>query len=265
MSELARLQDSLQARILYGSRVIDSDVHAANPDERDRRLQVYEHAYVARLVDGLADTYKALCSTLGETEFRRIAAGFVRASPSVHRSIRDYGDGIAAHLAEQLSGIDGRAMSELARWEWLLASVFDAADAAVLTVAELAGVAPDRWAGLRFVSHPSVRRFTSITNAVELWRVATGADTTVDADASRLASESRPAVEWVAWRSNLRTMYRSIPADEAHALDALLARSTFGDICETLASDGDPEHAPLRAAQLLRGWLEAGLLSTVDS
>jgi hypothetical protein len=142
-----------------------------------------------------------------------------------------------------------------------VASVFDAADACILTVAELADVAPDQWAGLRFVPHPSLRRFTSTTNSIELWRM--GCAATTDDGGQRLpgepasvtgsglatfAYESRSAVDWVAWRSDLRTMYRSIPADEARAIDAMCERVAFGDICEILASAGDPELAPLRAA-----------------
>jgi hypothetical protein len=123
VSELARLQEALQARILHGSRAIDADIDAADPPERERRLQIYEHAYLARLVDGLGETYEALRATLGATEFDRLAGGFVRTVPSVHRSIRDYGAQFGEHIAARMDGIEGCALAELARWEWRACSM----------------------------------------------------------------------------------------------------------------------------------------------
>jgi len=260
---LATIQHALQSRILLGSRAIDADIAARDAHECERRLQIYEHAYVARLEDALGDTYEALRASIGEVEFERLATGFIRAVPSVHRSIRDYGAEFPVHVEQRVEGIDGRVLAELARWEWLRAGVFDAPDAPVLTVDALACVPPEQWAGMRLLPHPSLRRFTSVTNAIELWRIATGLETAELESAPRVC-ESRPQVDWIAWRSSLRTMYRSIAADEARAIAAMLDRVAFGDIC-VLASDADPDLAPLRAAQLLRGWVEAGLVGAISS
>ena len=264
MTALAALQRALQARVLHGSRTIDTEIAARDPHQCERRLRIYEHAYVVRLVDALGDTYEALRASIGESEFGRLATCFVRAVPSVHRSIRDYGAEFPSYIAQNVAGIEGRALAELASWEWLLASVFDAPDASVLTVDVLAGVPPDRWAELRFVPHPAVRRFTSTTNAIELWRVVTDAETAKQPSTACLC-EARPALDWLAWRSSLTTMYRSLPVDETRAIDAMLEGAVFADICEMLASHGEPEQAPLRAAQLLRSWVEAGLVSAVTS
>jgi len=67
-------------------------------------------------------------------------------------------------------------------------------------------------------------------------------------------------VEWLAWREGLTTRYRSLAADEASSLDALCAQASFADICLCLAASGAADQAPLRAAQYLRGWLDAGLI-----
>jgi hypothetical protein len=40
--------------------------------------------------------------------------------------------------------------------------------------------------------------------------------------------------------------------------------ATFGDMCELVARDVDPEAAPLRAAQILKGWLEWGVVATIE-
>ena len=255
MTSLRSLQLDLQSRIVAGDAAIDDRVAASDSTERACRLHIYEHAYVARLVDALVRAYPALCRTLGEPEFRGLAVGYVRAVPSVHRSIRDYGADLPAHVERSRAGVTGRVLAELARWEWLLADVFDAADASALTVAALAAIPPDEWGALELRPHPTLRRFTTATNAIELWRHAT------DAATSEAAAhcESRPVAQWAAWRAGLDTQYRSLEADESDALDMLLAGTSFGEVCERLAAH-DADGAPLRAAQLLRTWLESGLV-----
>ena len=67
-------------------------------------------------------------------------------------------------------------------------------------------------------------------------------------------------VEWLAWREGLTTRYWSLAADEASSLDALCAQASFADICLCVVASGAVDQAPLRAAQYLRGWLDAGLI-----
>jgi hypothetical protein len=256
MSGLELLQRALQHRILTGDGEVGAAIVAEDGSERAKRLQVYEHAYVARLVEALQRAYPALRATVGEASFAELARAHVRQLPSVYRSIRYYGAELAALVERSRPGAEGRALAELARWEWLLAQVFDAADAAPLTVGALAAVPAAAWGALELVPHPTLRRFESSTNAIELWRRATGAS---DSDGD-LRCEPRPVEQWIAWRSELDTRFRSVEGDEAAALDALLAGRRFGEICERLAELGDPSAAPLRAAQLLRTWIAGGLL-----
>jgi hypothetical protein len=147
----------------------------------------------------------------------------------------------------------------------LLADVFDAAGAAAVTVAGIASIAPCDWAALRFRAHPTLRRCTTTTNAVELWKRVSSAGLTPQAQpADELASCMRHGpVEWVAWRRDLTTQYRSLDAVEARALDAVSSGVSLGEVCESLAATHDADQAPLRAAQYLRGWIEGGLLAAI--
>ena len=52
---------------------------------------------------------------------------------------------------------------------------------------------------------------------------------------------------------------------EAVALDALLRGEPFPDICETLVPYSGEAEAAARAAQRLRGWVEAGMIATFRS
>src|SRR5207248_2299216 len=97
-------------------------------------------------------------------------------------------------------------LAELARWEWTMTDVFDAADATALTHAELARVSPEQWAGLRFTWHPSLRRLALSWNAPQIWQALT-------ADAERpQASQVCGAFQLSARRRRLGCQVKRSPA-----------------------------------------------------
>jgi hypothetical protein len=74
----------------------------------------------------------------------------------------------------------------------------------------------------------------------------------------------RPDTEWVAWRRDLTTQFRSVSSDEAAALDAMRAGGTVAAICECLAAQVAPEDAAARAAGLLRRWICDGMITDLS-
>jgi len=267
MKALRELQRDFQARVFQHDPAIEPQIAAVGRDAAAERLHIYEHAYRSRLVEALGRSYAVLRVALGTVAFDELATAFVLATPSRHRSIRDYGAELHAFIASSQRDAAASTWSELAAWEWLLADVFDAADAVPLTTEALTRVAPDQWAELQFRVHPTLRRWSSATNAVELWRrISTAQIGAQRSPADGItASLEREVVQWLAWRDGLTTRYRSLATDEASALDALYAQASFADICVCLAESGDADQAPLRAAQYLRGWIEAGLLVGLQS
>ena len=53
---------------------------------------------------------------------------------------------------------------------------------------------------------------------------------------------------------------RVLSAEEAMMWDEAAKGVTFGVLCEMLATFDNPDEAPMRAAQYLKGWIEFGLL-----
>ena len=72
---------------------------------------------------------------------------------------------------------------------------------------------------------------------------------------------------WVAWRdpSTLMVTYRQLDLDEAAALIAAIAGQTFDGICEIVADLTEADEAAVRAAGLLRLWIESGWLIGLDA
>jgi len=260
---LRALQHRFQAHLLDGPRaaaggavagIIESIVDAP-PLPATARLDIYAHAYRARLRDALQDTYPTLHQILGDEVFADLARGFIERHPSVHRSIRWYGREVADHLGREAPYADQPALAEIARFEWILSEAFDAADAAVLDRTALQRIDPADWAELRFDFHPSLRRLPLEWNSVAIWQAI-----------HREQSPPEPArgdrpVPWIVWRQGFKNFFRSLDGAESAALDVALSGAAFGEICETLGAWLPAEEVPLRAAMLIGGWTESGLLA----
>jgi hypothetical protein len=263
MKTLDDLQRTAQ-RHLLGAGPLPAALEAAIVPPAADRWSIYVEAYRLRLVEALATTYGALTARLGRDAFARLAREFIAAHPSTHRSLRDYGGELAAFIAARGTDAETRLQSELAAFEWHLAAAFDAPDATATAVAELASVAADAWPSLSFRGVPGLGRLRTASNAIAAWRAARAA---LDADPAAgpvpepVAGFVDP-VEWLIVRPGLESQFRSLPDDEAEALDLVLGGTPFAALCEALgARHGDG--AALAAATWLKGWLTEGALLRV--
>jgi hypothetical protein len=255
MSALTRVQGDFQDYLLSGSGAVEAHVLGTARVPVETRLGIYARAYRSRLAEALASNYPVLAKLVGEGDFDTLAEKYVRAHDSPYFSIRYYGDALAGFLTAHPDYAAAPVLAELARWEWTMTEVFDAADATPLTHAELAAVPPQQWAGLRLRWHPSVRRLSLQWNAPQIWQAIT-------ADAERpAASLSAAPVEWLLWRHELTTYFRSLAATEAAVLDAARNGWPFGELCELLCAELGEAQAAAHAATLLRDWVGSGLIT----
>jgi hypothetical protein len=254
MSPLARLQGDFQDYLLRGERGVETHVLGSERVPVATRLGIYGNAYVTRLSEALASNYPALAKLLGAGDFEVLAAEYVRTHDSPFFSIRYYGDGLAEFLTAHESYTAAPVLAELARWEWAMTGAFDAADRAPLGPEALASVPPPQWAQLRFGWHPSVQRLTLWWNVPQLWRAL------IDESERPPAALAAAPVDWLLWREDLTTYFRSLTPAEAAVLDAARSGWPFGELCELLCDEVGATDAPLQAATLLRGWIAAGLV-----
>jgi hypothetical protein len=256
--ELRELQRELQRELLGEASVIGAAIVQAPPLTVDARLGIYRHAYRARLTEALDDVYPILHQILGDETFASMAELFIDAHPSEHRSIRWYGSELADYLAEQQPFAREPALAELARFEWTLSEVFDASDATPLGRVALSSLDPGVWAALRLRFHPSVRRLALTWNVVAVWqRMSEG-------EVPPAPTAGSAPVPWLLWRQDFKNYFRSLDAAEEAALGAALAGRPFGEICETLGTFLAEEEIPLRAATLVAGWLDSGIIIALE-
>ena len=222
-------------------------------------MSIYAHAYRSRLLEALEANYPVLAKLLGETDFEALGTQYVRAHDSTFASIRYYGHRLPQFLSEQAGYRTAPLLAELARWEWAMTEVFDAADAAPLDPGALALIAPEQWAELRFEWHPAQRSLDLAWNVPPIWKALTQ-------DTDRPPAELSPEpTRWLLWRHDLHTWFRSLSPLEAIALEAACKGEPFGELCVRLCAYVGEVEAPARVAGFLREWVSSGLIIAAHS
>lgn len=225
-------------------------------------IGVYDHAYRARLVEILAGDFEGVHTLLGDERFDAAMRGYLDEHPSTTRSVRWVGRHLSAWLAATDPWSQYPEVVAMASFEWVLGLAFDAPDASLLEMSEVGAVPPEAWPMLTFSFHPALNTAV-LSHDVAPFHQAIKAGRDPEAAPQPFIFPET----WAAWREPGSAMvsYRALDRDEAEALAAARDGRTFDDICEIVAASGDPNQAALRAARLLRLWIESGWIIGIDA
>ena len=257
MIPLSNIQDAFQRFLLEGDAAIEGHVVGTEKVPVQTRLAIYGDGYRLRLIEALQSTFPVLASLLGETDFETLASRYIGTHASTFFSIRDYGHELEAFLAAETEYARAPVLPELARWEWAMAAIFDAADTASIATTDLAQIAPEEWAQLCFDWSPALRVVSLEWNVPQLWKAVTE-----NAEPPSPDLLPQPG-EWLLWRQDLQIYFRPLSPDEAHALAAAREGQSFGALCVLLCERMEDNEASRRAAGFLRAWVQAGLMTGV--
>jgi hypothetical protein len=255
MSNLIQLQNDFQAYLLDSSRGAGFKNQIVNDKKVGvkKRLGIYYDAYRLRIIEALSSTYPVLKALLGDDLFEQAARLYIDEYPSTYRNMRWVGDQMSEHMQNRYPQYPIAA--EMAAFEWGLSLAFDAQDAPILSLQDLAAIPPENWADLRFQFHPSMQLFTFKWNVLRVWQALNAEETP-----PKVAQINEPCV---VWRKELNSHYRSLELAEFQAIQYVISGASFGDLCEKLQENASEEAATMQAAQYLSGWLNEGLISTI--
>ena len=258
MNEFARLQDEFQRGIVSGDDKVLGDILDSPKEKRDILFGVYRFAYVSRLVEALRNDHGHLHGYLGDEMFDTMGAAYVAAKPSHHPNMRWFSQALPEFLRTTEPYSDHPAIGDLAAFEKALNDAFDAADAPIVAIEDVAAFPPDVWNDLRFMPHPSACRLDLATNAVDIWTALKNEETPPDVD----ISEEPHRI--LVWRQDVTPMFRELTPEEAMMWDEACGGIPFGVLCSMLATYDDPDSAAARGAGYLHGWVTSGLLTGVS-
>jgi hypothetical protein len=254
MTSLAQLQSAFQQHLLTGEEAIATHIRDSGIGTA-RRLHIYHHAYRMRLVDTLRDSFGHTLLYLGDERFNAAALAHVEGHASTHPSLRWYGADFPETLAARFD--EAPEVAELAQLDWALRHAFDGPDAPVLTLADLAALAPECWADVGFNLHPTYARLQLQHNTLAIWQALD--DDGVPPEAAPLAEPG----ELMIWRRGHQPHFRSLQALEAAALSGLQGGMGFAAVCATLADQFASADMTAEVGGLLRRWVDEELLSAL--
>lgn len=258
MTKLADLQTRFQHYLLSGEDDVAGDVAGSDDIATAPRLEVYHRAYRLRLLEALGKDYPGLRALVGDETFETICRAYIDRHPSHHPSLRWFGRHLAIFLRSSGDDAAQPLWAEVAEFEWMTGECFDEKDSAIVAVEAMAGVAPDRWAGMRLRFQPAIRRLRLRWNAPAIWQA------TREAGAMPSTEVSATGVPWLLWRRDMKIHWRSVAGDEDAALAAAMAGAPFGELCELLSAHAGRDAAALRAASLLRQWLSDAMIAGIE-
>ncbi|MFT4518712.1 MAG: hypothetical protein ACI9JM_001097 [Halioglobus sp.] len=252
-SNLATRQHELMQYLTgHGSEIADHVVDQGNVSV-DARLAIYRNAYRMRFTETLETDHEMLGLYLGDQLFDQMAADYIDTCPSEYRSLRQYADRLPVFLAESEPFSQHPILSELASFERLLLTAFDAEEGQRLDQAQLAALPAEQWPAMQLKFHPSMQLFKAQWNSVESWQA-------LKAGQAPTAAQSSQGI-WLLWRNRERlTEFASVTTQEHSVLLMALEGAPFAQLCEALLENYRDDEAGQVAVQYLIGWMEKGLL-----
>lgn len=251
---LAELQKHFLAYLQGSDQVQFSDYILTQGEISDeQRLAIYRNAYRIRLKDVILVDHPVLSAYIGDIWFDKMTDEYINIHPSQYYSLRQFADHLPQYLNHHAPFLDHPQIGELARFERLLLTAFDAADAERATTEELSTLSPTLWPSLTLRFHPSVQLFQSEWNVPLIWKA--------------IKNEQDPPIaikekcHWLIWRNTERltefhriddvslTLFENFNQgyDLAYNCEQILALMIEDDVSSRVVSD-------------LLGWLSNGLI-----
>ena len=253
---LAQLQNDFQAYLLDSNKGAAFTKKIVNDKKVGvkKRLGIYADGYRLRIIEALSSAYPVLKAWLGDNLFDKTVRSYIDQYPSTYRNMRWVGDAMCEHVTKTLP--KHLIAAEIAQFEWALSLAFDAEDAPVLSLQDLATIAPENWGDLRFKFHPAVQLLSPKYNVILVWQALN-----INETPPKATQINEPCV---VWRKDLNSHYRSLELAEYAAIQAVISGDSFGELCENLQENATEEVATMQAAQYLASWLNGGLITAMN-
>jgi hypothetical protein len=241
------------AHLLQGDSDISEHIAVQGKVSTQARLHIYRNAYQVRLKETLDTDHPVTGLYLGDELFELMVAAYREQHLSRHQSLRHYADALPEFLATQQPFCESPQIAELARFERLLLSAFDAREATRVSRENLQQLPLEAWPAMLPTFHPSVHLFESDWNVVSLWQALNSETVPPPAQQATQA--------WLLWRNgDLLTEFRHLNAVELCLFKQFLSGAGFAAACEALLELLPSAQVSGAAAATLLQWLDLGLI-----
>ncbi len=231
------------------------------------RLEIYAHAYTARLLEVMTSEYPSLQQALGEELFHDFVMGYLEEFPSTSYTLSELGRAFPDYLATSRPERDGDDpdwadfLIDLARLERIYSEVFDGPGTEGHPPLDLAAIASqdlDSWAESRLVAAPSLRLVTLRFPAHEYVTGVRRQESPEFPDAS--------PTHLVISRRDFVVRRAAVSEPEFRVLEALQTGATIADAVELSVADDqvtNDAQAVVRIRNWFEEWFRAGYFTSI--
>lgn len=216
-------------------------------------VDIYQRSIIGNLSGALENCYPVVAEVVGDAFFREAARQYIITTPSHSGDLNEFGNTFADFLAIYPYAGTLPYLSDLARLEWLVQSVYYAPDTPCSKHQDLANISPEDYASLHFVVAPDHARMDSPWPVASIWQSHQPdgeAITTIN-----LAATSRALI----LRNAGQVQVKSLTTGEASLFDALASGEPLGQAArQALATD-----AELDLAMSLENFVAARLFTGI--
>jgi len=242
---LSGIQQTFLARLL-----------APAPPASGEGQRVYYHAYRARLLGALSETYERLWSWLGDDAFLTATSAYIERHPSASWTLDAYGRDFPAFIEALFP--DDPEIAELAWLDAELRQAFAAEDSEPFNPAELEMIT--NWETTRLRLNPALCHRSVRTNAAALWRALSRDETPPDI----VHFTDNETTGLCVWKMALEPRFRTFDACEYAFVRALIAGQPFAVACEALVHDHPDTDPTQKVGEWLGCWIAEGLITRLD-
>ena len=252
---LAELQKAFSQHLRDEPSALAAAIVTGGKIDVDRRMEIYHHAYRARLTEVMQDVFERAWAYLGDANFEQGAHGYIATHPPAGRTLQHFGGQFPAWLAAQYPG-DGD-LADVAMIDWQLRCAFDSADATPISMADMAAIDAAAWATVGFQFHPALSLTPIIFNAASIWQA-------LNADTPPPPAEKLGAPTWLmVWRREFQPHFVTVSEAEAMLLASMREGKSFAMACDEVASRFADEDVVALAGAALRRWVEEGVIVSI--
>jgi uncharacterized protein (UPF0276 family) len=243
---LPHIQNSFVCYILNDDKEnileIANYIHNQKDVDIKERLNIYHHAYRARLIEVLAECFAKTYLYMGSDTFSSDVTQYIVCYPPKKTSLNSYGIDLPQYFKQLYP--DNPELYELAQLDWDLRACFDMADTPALTSQIVQSDITQAWLTQIPIIHPNAVCRTITVNVVQLWKAIDD-----DIDVPPVHNLLIPHI-LVVWRKGLKPHFKTFTHEHSIYINALFEWNSIVQACDILTKTGF-----LLEPEVLGAWL----------
>jgi Putative DNA-binding domain len=218
-------------------------------------IEIYSEGYFSRIVEALEGDFKISRQVLGEEDFQRIVAEYLKHFPSRETNIGEVGRNLPKFFRGLYTSSAHPYLEDLFEIEWAAVESFYAEDVPSMDLSQLAAFSETDWEKARFELDPSLRLFNSDWPLDKFWNARH-----LESIAEVIASTKKQKTYLMIFRQTGFSEIEGISEAEFAVIHQIQKGAPLGEVSTYLAESG---HSVELVRDYFSRWAQLNLIKRV--